>query len=158
MSTSSSPADKAALFHREIWWESGPRCVVAFRQAGHPKPVLRSLGQLDQDIFRSSCGRSARASFRARSFELAQSADGTGGRLARHACCFVGAQTAVFRPVPGNNTNLPLSRVIGDTVSDRSPPVSNRAHASSDWQCSSARARSLVLVSPKLKCQQRKEA
>jgi len=129
------PTDKAALSPRDLvgqqardgWWR---------RQLGHQQPVLRRLGQLDQDLV--VCSSSARA--RSGRVELGIRQLGKGGRWRAHACC----SSAIARRLsvgPGKH-DYTIVAVIRRPVRPRCPPVSsNRAPASSDGSDPAARAR-----------------
>src|SRR5690348_13233073 len=107
--------------------------------------MVRCLGQLDQDLVVVPV-QPVRVQVTVKlAQEQLRQVNGSAPRL-----LLVSAQPARLSVGPGHNTNLPLSRGYGDNV-PAGPPASgtNRAPASSAWQCvSCSRASASCLVSP----------
>ena len=104
--------DQAAVLHpRDLVGQAAPRLAGGVGELGHPQPVVRRLGQLDQDLVVVPV-QPVRVQV---AVELAQEqlgqVDGGAPRL-----LLVRAQPARLSVGPGHNTNLPLSREYGDSV------------------------------------------
>src|SRR6185437_2459387 len=125
--------DQAAIFHpRDLMGEPAPGLAGGVGELGHSQPLARGLGQLDQDLVVVPVEPvHAQVPVELAQQQLGQ-VDGGAPRL-----LLVRAEPAWLWFGPGHNTNLPLSRPGGDSVSPgwataipRSPPSRKRAYDS----------------------------